>query len=580
MGEHAPGGDTGPIGTDPAASGERLRSVSLGSSDETPTLLQPARDDDAAPTVTPELALQKDEVERSRLFLKLSAYLAGAVGLTVPFLAGSVVMRATVVACCAIAVVVMLLFRRTLHGEVLSTTRRWVIVSSILVAASIVAVLFFGAYSPAPMVGTFGIYFLCLGSSTKIARWAYAGGAIGHLIPAMLIAFGVVHDPGILAPASDSMRNMLVAAVMVQIVFGTTYLLARGSRNATRDAVEKLHAALVQVQKREALLAEANLQLDRALLAGHRGPYTDARMGEWRLSDVIGRGAMGDVYAARREGDSATGESDAAVKVLHRVLALDPTHVKRFLREAQIVASMKSPHVVRFFGLGNFDSTSDASPPYIAMELLHGNDLAWHLRREGKLAPARLLELVQHVADVLAEAATANIVHRDLKPQNIFLARPLGGGAAIWKVLDFGVSKLASDRGSLTQGAPIGTPGYMAPEQARGDRVDPRADVFSLACIAYRVLTGRPAFSGDALPQVLFDVCFAQPARPSELVAVTTDVERVLAIGLAKSPDDRFASARELSASLGAALAARLPASLRTRADALIAAMPWGSRLR
>ncbi len=560
-------------GTDPAASGDRVRTATRPGAEDAPTLLQPSPDD--SQTVTPELALQKDEVERSRLFLKLSAYLAGAVGMVVPFVSGSVLMRATVVACCAIAVVVMLLFRRTLHGDVLSTTRRWVIVSSVLVVASSIAVVFFGAYSPAPMVGTFGIYFLCLGSSAKIARWAWIGGAFSHFVPAMLIAFGVVEDPGLLAPSSNSVRNMVVSALMVQIVFATTYMLARGSRNATRNAVEKLHAALVQVQKREALLAEANLQLDRALLAGHRGAYTGAKMGEWNLGDVIGRGAMGDVYAARR--DDGT---DAAVKVLHRVLAIDPTHVKRFLREAKIVASMKSPHVVRFLGLGNFEVPSDASPPYIVMELLHGNDLAWHLRREERLVPERVIELVVQVADALEEAAAAEIVHRDLKPQNLFLARREGVTTPIWKVLDFGVSKLATDSGTLTQGAPIGTPGYMAPEQARGDRVGPQADVFSLACIAYRALTGKPAFSGEQLPQVLFDVCFAQPERPSELVTVSHDVERVLAIGLAKSHRDRFESARAFSNALTAAFPGRLAPSLRAQADALLAAAPWGSRLR
>ena len=450
--------------------------------EDAPTLLQPPPGD--APSVTPELALQKDEVERSRLFLKLSAFLAGAVGLVIPFVAGSVLMRATVVACCAIALVVMLLFRRTLHGDVLSTTRRWVVVSGVLVVASSIAVIFFGAYSPAPMVGTFGIYFLCLGSSARVARWSWMSGAFCHFVPAMLIAFGVVRDPGLLAPSSDSVRNMVVSALMVQIVFATTYMLARGSRNATRDAVEKLHAAIVQVQKREALLAEANLQLDHALLAGHRGAYTGATMDEWSLGAVIGRGAMGDVYAARRSQD--TGETEGAIKVIHRALAIDPTHVKRFLREAKIVASMKSPHVVRFIGLGNFEAPTDASPPYIAMELLHGNDLAWHLRREERLEPERVIELVTQVADALEEAASAEIVHRDLKPQNLFLARREGPGAPIWKVLDFGVSKLASDGGTLTQGAPIGTPGYMAPEQARSDRVGPRADVFSLACIGYK----------------------------------------------------------------------------------------------
>jgi serine/threonine-protein kinase len=110
--------------------------------------------------------------------------------------------------------------------------------------------------------------------------------------------------------------------------------------------------------------------------------------------------------------------------------------------------------------------------------------------------------------------------------------------------------------------------------------VGPQADVFSLACIAYRALTGRPAFSGEQLPQVLFDVCFAQPERPLELVEVSTDVERVLAMGLAKSPSDRFTSARAFADALTAAFPGKLAAELRARADTLLAAAPWGSRLR
>jgi serine/threonine-protein kinase len=439
-----------------------------------------------------------------------------------------------------------------------------------------VAVWFFGVFSPAPMVGTFGIYFLCLGRSRRIALWAYLGGAIAHLVPSVLFALRVLPDPGLLTPTA-SPGDMLAAAAMVQVVFASTFALARGSQRATRDAVRKLHAALVQVQKREALLAEANLELDQALQGGQRGPFTDRRIGDWQVGDIVGRGAMGDVYRAQ---DVADGRR-AAVKILHRSLAMDPAHVKRFLREAQIVERMRSAHVVRLLACGNFEPGIDGeqAPPYIAMELLEGHDLAWHLRREGRMAPDRAVEMVDQVCDALAEAAAADVVHRDLKPQNVFLAiRP--DAPAIWKVLDFGVSKLASDPGTLTQGAPIGTPAYMAPEQARGERVDPRADVFSLACIAYRALTGRPAFAGSELPQILFDVCFAQPVRPGSLVTLPPDVERVLGLGLAKRRDERLDSALGFAAALRSALAGSLSPPLRARADALLATAPWGSRPR
>ena len=534
--------------------------------------------------LTPDDALQADEVARSRLFLKLCAVLAGSVGLVVPFVTGSVLLRSVLVACCVIAVVVVLAFRRVVRDDVLSTPRRWIVVSAMLVAASSVAVWFFGLFSPAPMVGTFGIYFLCLGSSPRVALWSYVMGAIAHLVPAVLIALRIVPDPGLLTLAGTT-RDMLVAALMVQIVFAVTYALARGSRTSTRSAVEKLHAAMVQVQKRGALLAEAHLELDQALRGGHRGPFTGRVVGGFVMGDVIGRGAMGDVYEGRAQNDGAK----VAVKIIHRVLAGDRSHVKRFLREAQIIAALESPHVVRFLGHGNFDLASSSQgweaphsgdvPPYLLMERLEGNDLAWHLRREGRLSTKRVLELVDHVAHALTAASAVDVVHRDLKPQNVFLARG-AAGVSEWKVLDFGVSKLAWETGTLTQGAPIGTPAYMAPEQARGDLVGPRADVFSLTCIAYRALTGRPAFAGEELPQILFDVCFAQPMRPGELTQLPEDVDRVLALGLAKKAELRLASARDLADALHAAFGGTLAPNIRARADALLAAEPWGTKLR
>jgi serine/threonine-protein kinase len=543
------------------------------------TLVQsvhPASLPSAGPTMTPEAALAHDEVERTRLFLKLCAVLAGAGALAVPFVSGSTTVRLLTVAACGGAVAIVLAFRRTLTAELLASPRRWTLVCAGLVGCSAAAVWFFGVFSPAPMVGTFGIYFLCLGRSMRVALWAYVGGALSHLVPAVLFALAVVPDPGLLRPQATA-SDMLVAAAMVQVVFASTFALARGSQRATRDAVEKLHSALVQVQRREALLAEANLELDQALQAGHRGPFTDRRVAEWVVGAVVGRGAMGDVYEARH----APSGRRAAIKILHRALATEAAHVKRFLREAQIVERMRSVHVVRLLGYGNLDVPGDHfdAPPYIAMELLEGRDLAWHLRRDGRMDAARALEVIDQVADALAEAAAADVVHRDLKPQNVFLAAR-EGGPPVWKVLDFGVSKLASDPGTLTQGAPIGTPGYMAPEQARGERVDARADVFSLACIAYRALTGRPAFAGSELPQILFDVCFAQPVRPGSLVALSADVERVLALGLAKRADDRLDSALGFATALRTAFAGSLSPTLRARADVLLEATPWGSRPR
>src|SRR5205823_10091321 len=129
----------------------------------------------------------------------------------------------------------------------------------------------------------------------------------------------------------------------------------------------------------------------------------------------------------------------------------------------------------------------------------------------------------------------AGVVHRDLKPANVFAAST--GGTVTWKILDFGVSKVFAPDATLTAGQVVGTPGYMAPEQARGESVDRRADVYALGVIAYRLLTGRPAVMPGDVPQMLHEVVFRMPPQPSTLANIPPPIEAVLAIALAKSPD-------------------------------------------
>jgi serine/threonine-protein kinase len=528
----------------------------------------------ATQTMTPEGALLDDEIARTKLFLRVCAVLSAVLGICTPLLSGTREMRIAVFACCIGAMGAVLLFSRALRNERGYTTARWLAVSTVLMIASCIGVYFIGVFSPAPMVGTLGIYFLCLGSSTGVALAAWLIGASLHALPAVLIALHLLPDPGLFKADNVGTTDKLLAAVLVQVVFALTFVLARGSRRSTRSAVEKLHQALAQVQKREALLAEAHLDLDRALRAGVAGRFSDRRLGPYQLGPVIGRGAMSEVYSATHEGGKA------AVKVLHRDLISDPHQVRRFLREAEIVSNLRSKYIVRVLSFGNFGGERlDEDPPYIAMELLEGHDLAWHLRRERVMPADRVLELVDQVADALTDAESHEVVHRDLKPQNLFCAQPDGDtGPRSWKVLDFGVSKLSTGSGTLTKGAIIGTPGYMAPEQARGGEVGPRSDEFALAVIAYRALTGRPAFAGKDMPRVLFDVCYAQPARPGRFAPLGEDVERALAIGMAKKPEDRFPSARAFADALREAVAERLPPPLRSRADTLLVSLPWGTR--
>jgi serine/threonine-protein kinase len=259
------------------------------------------------------------------------------------------------------------------------------------------------------------------------------------------------------------------------------------------------------------------------------------------------------------------------VKLLHPGTLAEPTHVARVVREAQTAAKLDCPYVVRVLEVG----TTAGEVPFLAMERLRGHDLAHQLRRQRRISLAQAATLAEQIAIGLEAAREAGIVHRDLKPHNVFLAEE--AGAHRWKILDFGVSKQGGS-GTLTQGHVVGTPAYMAPEQAKGENVDHRADVYSLAAILYRAVTGHPAFTGKDVPSTLYDVVYRIPTQPSMLAPVPGDVDRVLALGLAKEPRDRFATALELASWFTAAVRDGLTSEQRSRADDLASRQPWGTR--
>ncbi|HEV7555101.1 MAG TPA: serine/threonine-protein kinase, partial [Kofleriaceae bacterium] len=373
---------------------------------------------------------------------------------------------------------------------------------------------------------------------------------------------GVIDDPGVFATDRDLPRTTLAAGmVFVLAVYILAYYSARALRAVSVSSIEGLQRATRLASQRKALMDELRADLERALRVGGPGRHTDHTVGSFKLGMVIGRGAMGEVYEATHV---TTGES-AAVKLLRRELLADPTHVARFVREARASGSLASAHVVRVLEC----SVDDGAVPFIAMERLHGQTLAEMLRRDGRLTPESVLQLCTQVGEGIDAASAVNIVHRDLKPQNLFLD---GTG---WKILDFGVATLGDDTGTLTAGGVVGTPSYMAPEQARGNRVDGRADVYAIAAVAYRCLTGRHPFTGPDTPALLYAVVHRMPARPSELAPLDPDIDRWVALALAKSPDDRFASGAELSQALAQAIGGTLDGKLRRRADALVRRRGW-----
>jgi serine/threonine-protein kinase len=424
-----------------------------------------------------------------------------------------------------------------------------------------------GVFSPASIVQVLGIYFISLGASFSIALGVYLASAISQFIPGIIIALELVPDPGLVHAMYRSVQTKVVGVLLVQVVMIAAFLLSRSSRRTLVRSVTEFDQAVRLMAQREALYQEAKQDLERALRLGDQGRYSGQRLGSFRLGPIIGRGAMGEVYAARHE---SSGEP-AAVKLMQPAALADPAHVQRFHREVEAVAKLNCENVVRVLEIS--DATSPL--PFLAMELLTGNDLAQLLRQERRLEPGPVLDLLRQVGRGISAAAAANIVHRDLKPQNIYRAEQTEQ-PALWKILDFGVSKLGQNSGTLTHGHVVGTPAYMAPEQAAGGEVDHRADLYALAAIAYRCLTGHLPFRGGEVANVLYRVVYEMPTRPTALLPeLHSDVDAFFAIALAKDPDQRFASAEEMTRAFENALRGQLAHDYRATAAQLLAVLPW-----
>lgn len=424
-----------------------------------------------------------------------------------------------------------------------------------------------GVMSPVCFAFIFGIYYFGL-SDEKIEGWVTFGlSAIGYVTLTTLTVSHVLPNQNTLFSLADSDPTAVIAmATVVVLMFGATFWLARLSRSATLAAMQALEHAQRQIQQRDALLAEANQDLQR-VLGGSRGRFTGRRIADFMVDHVIGRGAMGEVYAASH----VTSDQRAAIKVLHAYMA-NGNNVERFFREAEITSNLDSPYIVRVFDHGLAEDQS----PFLIMELLEGHDLAWHLRERRRFAIKDAVRVVADVATALSAAQDAGIVHRDVKPKNVIYDEKTD----CWKILDFGVSKIRTSSGTLTHGDIIGTPGYMAPEQATNRPVDHRADVFSLGVVAYRLLTGRPAFSAHDALSTMYQVASRQPMRPSSQVRLPADLDHVLALALAKDPDRRFRSASTFAAALRDAARRELDDRFRTDAAALIVEQPWGETVK
>ncbi|GAA4901424.1 hypothetical protein GCM10025789_20140 [Tessaracoccus lubricantis] len=269
----------------------------------------------------------------------------------------------------------------------------------------------------------------------------------------------------------------------------------------------------------------------------------------YELDQIIGRGGMAEVWRAR----DVRLERDVAVKRLRVDLASDPTFQARFRREAQSAAGLNHPNIVAVYDTGEqLDAVSNVSVPYIVMELVEGITLREVLRGGRKLVPERALEFTAGVLDALAYSHRAGIIHRDIKPANVMMT---SNGTV--KVMDFGIARAVADTSAtMTQtAAVIGTAQYLSPEQARGEKVDNRSDIYSVGCLLYELLTSQPLFKGDSPVSVAYQHVREAPVPPSQIdPEVTPEMDAIVLKSLAKDPRDRYQDASEMREDLLRAL--------------------------
>ena len=275
-------------------------------------------------------------------------------------------------------------------------------------------------------------------------------------------------------------------------------------------------------------------------------------LGRYRVVSLLGAGGMGAVYDAI---DSSLGRH-VALKILPPHLLTDQSRVRRFIQEARSASSLNHPHLVAIYDIGT-QSVDGADLQFIAMEKIDGNTLRENLAARQPTIK-RALELMVQITDAVAAAHGAGVIHRDLKPENVMVSN-----SGYVKVLDFGLAKLIDDGSSspsndsktavmsTQSGVVVGTAGYMSPEQAAGRAVDHRSDIFALGCLLYEMTSGRRAFRGESTVDTLHKIIHDEP-DPLQAIAPNTpaELQRIVRKALAKDPDERYQSARDLAIDL------------------------------
>ncbi|MEI2784828.1 MAG: Stk1 family PASTA domain-containing Ser/Thr kinase [Candidatus Nanopelagicales bacterium] len=279
---------------------------------------------------------------------------------------------------------------------------------------------------------------------------------------------------------------------------------------------------------------------------------TQRRLGDrYQLGDTLGRGGMAEVF----EGQDLRLNRKVAVKVLRPDLARDPSFQTRFRREAQSAASLNDPNIVAVYDTGEdvLDGQGEhVMVPYIVMEYVDGHTLRELMSSGRRLLPERALEIMDGVLSALDYSHAHGIIHRDIKPGNVMLTR--NGDV---KVMDFGIARAVADsQATMTQAnAVMGTAQYLSPEQARGEVVDARSDLYSAGCLLYELLSGRPPFQGENAVSVAYQHVSETPVPPSQVdPAVPPALDALVLKSLAKNPQDRYQTANEFKADVDRAL--------------------------
>jgi len=387
-----------------------------------------------------------------------------------------------------------------------------------------------------------------------------------HTALFVLILVGIVPDKSNVAvmQAGLTPAKIVVMHTLLMACYAAAFFAGRAVDQRHEALTLRVEDAVRSAARQEALLVTARSQLDLAL-AGLGGIFSGLQIDRYQVGRLLGRGGMGEVYEASQ---TDTGRR-VALKFIRVDRASQPQVLEMFLKEGRTLNLVRSPYVARVLEVAGMERDL----PYVALDYIEGRTLAEILREREQLGVTEVRDMVRHVGRGLQDVHEAGILHRDIKPTNVILDESTD--PARWKLVDFGIAKLLAPDAAATGPLVMGTPAYMSPEHALGERIDARSDVYSLSLVVYRALAGRPAFTGNNPVEVARAALSKGPPNPASWVDLPLDVVLALRIGLAARPEDRFASALELAEVFDEACEGRLGSERRRRGMELLRRHPW-----